>query len=53
MNEERFLAGAACHGCLLIPETSCENRNDFLDRALIVPTLNNDACAFFGEDLFV
>ena len=32
--EARPLHGAACHGCLLISETSCEQRNDFLDRAL-------------------
>ncbi len=29
-NEERFLHGAACHGCLLIAETSCEKGNEFL-----------------------
>lgn len=34
-----FLQGAACHGCLLIAETSCELHNDFLDRALVVPTI--------------
>ena len=34
-----MLQGAACHGCLLIAETSCEQRNDFLDRALVVPTV--------------
>ena len=31
-HERRFLHGAACHGCLLIAETSCEQHNDFLDR---------------------
>jgi hypothetical protein len=35
----RALHGAACHGCLLIAETSCEMRNVFLDRALIVDTM--------------
>jgi hypothetical protein len=35
-NEERFLHGAACHGCLLIAETSCERRNEYLDRALVL-----------------
>src|SRR5262249_22797323 len=40
-NEARFLHGAACHGCLLISETSCEQRNDYLDRALVVPTVEN------------
>ncbi len=37
--EGRWLHGAACHGCALVAETSCEMRNDFLDRALVVPTL--------------
>lgn len=41
------LQGAACHGCLLVPETSCEQRNDFLDRALVVPTVESDGAAFF------
>lgn len=27
---------AACHACLLLPETSCEHRNIYLDRALVV-----------------
>jgi hypothetical protein len=47
--EERFLHGAACHGCLLIAETSCEFRNDFLDRALVVPTVENLGAEFFAE----
>jgi hypothetical protein len=37
--DERALLGAACHGCLLIPETSCERRNNFLDRSLLVETM--------------
>ena len=45
--EGRPLQGAACHGCLLIAETSCEQRNDFLDRALVVPTVSNKNAAFF------
>ncbi len=40
------LLGAACHGCLLISETSCEMRNDFLDRALVVPTVEAKGCEF-------
>lgn len=31
------LHGAACHACLLIPETSCERANRYLDRAVIAP----------------
>lgn len=45
--EERMLQGAACHGCLLIAETSCEQRNDFLDRALVIPTVSVENAAFF------
>jgi hypothetical protein len=47
MNEERFLYGAACHGCLLLSETSCELRNDHLDRALVVETIDGSGCHFF------
>ncbi len=46
--EDRLLLGAACHGCLLLPESSCERRNDYLDRALVVPTVDDDGIAFFG-----
>ena len=35
--------GAACHGCVLLAESSCERRNDFLDRALVVPTVDGGA----------
>ncbi len=41
------LLGAACHGCLLISETSCEMRNDYLDRALVVPTVGSHGAEFF------
>jgi hypothetical protein len=40
---------AACHGCLLIAETSCEMRNLFLDRNLLVPTMANAQACFFGH----
>ena len=45
--EGRWLHGSACHGCALIAETSCEMRNDYLDRALVVPVLGLDGAAFF------
>ena len=45
--EQRWLHGAACHGCTLIAETSCEMRNDYLDRALVVPVLGLAGAAFF------
>jgi hypothetical protein len=44
---QRLLHGASCHGCLLIAETSCEQRNDYLDRALVVPTIER-----LGAELF-
>jgi hypothetical protein len=48
-HDRRFLLGAACHGCLLIAETSCEQHNDFLDRALVVQTICDPGAAFFVE----
>jgi hypothetical protein len=45
--ENRWLHGAACHGCSLVAETSCEMRNDYLDRALVVPVLGVPDAAFF------
>lgn len=47
--EHRWLHGAACHGCTLISETSCEMRNDYLDRALVAPTLGGKDAAFFDS----
>ncbi len=49
--EKRYSHGAACHGCLLIAETSCEQRNQFLDRAFVVPTLDVTDASFFPEQL--
>jgi hypothetical protein len=43
--------GAACHGCLLISETCCERRNEYLDRALVIATVQNLGCEFFVEHL--
>ncbi len=45
--EARWLHGAACHGCALISETSCEMRNDYLDRGLVVPVMGVEDAAFF------
>ena len=47
--EERWLHGAACHGCALVAETSCEMWNDYLDRSLVVPTLAEREAAFFSD----
>lgn len=46
-SDDRATHGAACHGCLLIAETSCEARNLFLDRALLVETMAEPGAAFF------
>ena len=43
----RATQGAACHGCLLAPETSCEMRNLFLDRSLLVKTIGGGNSNFF------
>ncbi len=46
----RALLGAACHGCLFAAECSCERSNQYLDRALVVPTMgveDADEVAFF------
>jgi len=47
-HDDRTLHGAARHGCLLVAETSCEARNLFLDRALIVDTVGQTGASFFG-----
>jgi hypothetical protein len=47
-NEARFLQGAACHGCVLISETSCEAQNELLDRALVVRTVHGVGSEFFN-----
>ena len=49
-HEIRFLHGAACHGCLLVAETSCEQHNDFLDRSLVVPTVESLEAEFFTSE---
>jgi hypothetical protein len=48
-HEHRFLQGAACHGCVLIAETSCEQQNELLDRALVVRTVQGSGAEFFAE----
>lgn len=40
---------AACHGCCLLPETSCEEGNRLLDRALLTGTLQHPEVGFFGR----
>ncbi len=47
--EGRYREGAACHACLLIAEPSCERMNRDLDRALVVPTVEDAEAAFLGS----
>lgn len=43
------LHGAACHACLFLPETSCERGNKYLDRSVLVSTVERADIAFFKE----
>lgn len=43
------LSGAACHCCLLVPETACEKYNRELDRAMIVGSAGRTWTGFFGN----
>jgi hypothetical protein len=47
-HDQQPLLGSACHGCLLVSETSCEQRNEFLDRALLVATIDSHGEEFFS-----
>lgn len=49
LTEPQTLHGAACHACLFAPETSCERGNKYLDRSLLVPTVDRAELALFGE----
>jgi hypothetical protein len=40
---------AACHGCTLLPETSCEEGNRLLDRALLVGLPSKPDIGFFNS----
>jgi hypothetical protein len=41
------LHGAACHACSFLPETSCERGNKYLDRSVLVATVERPDLAFF------
>ncbi len=47
--EPQTLHGAACHACLFAPETSCERGNTYLDRSLLIPTVDRVGLSFFDE----
>nr|WP_276611874.1 DUF1998 domain-containing protein [Kineococcus vitellinus] len=42
---------AACHACVLLPETSCENQNVHLDRATLVGLPTSPSEGFFASRL--
>lgn len=46
---DQSLHGASCHACSFLSETSCECGNRYLDRAVVVPTLEIRDGAFFKE----
>lgn len=41
---------AACHACALLPETSCEEFNVFIDRGVVVGTMEEPGIGFFGGE---
>jgi hypothetical protein len=43
----RGIHGACCHACQYAPETSCEQGNRYLDRAVLVQTFSSLSCCFF------
>jgi hypothetical protein len=45
--EPKTSKDAACHACLFAPETSCERGNRYLDRTVLVPTVERADLAFF------
>jgi hypothetical protein len=42
---------AACHACVLLPETSCEGQNVLLDRAMLVGTPDSPGIGYFRKIL--
>ena len=42
------ISGAACHCCLLLPETACEKFNRELDRAVLVGDADRAFAGYFG-----
>lgn len=38
---------AACHNCALVPETACEQFNRFLDRGLVVGSIEDESLGYF------
>ncbi len=47
--ENNTLHGASCHACLFAPETSCERGNRYLDRSVLISTIEREDLAFFTQ----
>lgn len=47
MTQADTVSISACHSCLLLPETSCEYHNRFLDRALLTGTVEDPSVGYF------
>ena len=43
---------SACYSCSLIPETSCEEFNVFLDRSVVVGTYGDRQLGFYSKQLY-
>ena len=39
---------AACHSCALVPETACDEFNRFLDRGMVVGSINDPGLGFLA-----
>lgn len=46
-DHQNVMSNATCHACMLLPETSCEEHNRFLDRQLIVGEPDNAPVGYF------
>lgn len=49
-SQDRTLHAASCHACAFVAETSCERGNRYLDRALLVNTLECSEAAFLKRE---
>lgn len=48
--DDHTLHEAACHACMFVPETSCERGNKYLDRSVLVRTVERDDLTFFSRN---
>jgi hypothetical protein len=46
---DHILHGASCHACLFARETSCERGNRYLDRPVLIGTVETGTLAFFAD----